>query len=73
MNLSFFTKMFERSVQLSSSFGKTFSDVRGACWYKDKVYQDDIYRKNNTCISCVFNSFKYIHRKATKMNTCNSF
>ena len=26
-------------------FGKMFSDVRGACWYKNKVYQADIYRK----------------------------
>ena len=59
MNLSFFTKIFGRSVQLSSNFGKTFSYVRDACWYKDKVYQADIYRKNNTCTSCVFNGFKY--------------
>ena len=63
MNLSFFTKCFGRSVQLSSSFGKTFSYVRDACKYKDKVYQADIYRKNNTCISCVFNGFKYILAK----------
>ena len=53
MNLSFFTKIFDRSAQLSSSFGKKFSYVRGACKYKDKVYQGDIYRKNNTCTSCV--------------------
>ena len=53
MILSFFTKMFDRSVQLSSSFGKTFSYVRGACEYKGKVYQADIDRKNNTCTSCV--------------------
>ena len=59
MNLSFFTKIFGRSVKLSSSFGKTFSYVRDACKYKDKVYQADIYRKNNTCTSCVFNGFKY--------------
>ena len=59
MNLSFFTKIFDRSVQLSSSFGKTFSYVRGACEYKDKVYQVYIYRKNNTCTCCVFNGFKY--------------
>ena len=52
MNLSFFTKIFDRRVQLSSRFGKTFSYVRGACKYKDKVYQADIYRKNNTCTSC---------------------
>ena len=51
--------MFGRSVQLSSSFGKTFSYVRDACEYIDKVYQADIYRKNNTCTSCVFNGFKY--------------
>ena len=31
MNLSFFTKFFGRSVQLSSSFGKTFSYVRDGC------------------------------------------
>ena len=60
MHLSFFTKMFGRSVQLSSNFGKTFSYDRDACWYKDNVYQADIYRKNNTCTSCVFNGFKYI-------------
>ena len=59
MSLSFFTKIFGRSVQLSSSCGKTFSYVRDACLYKDKVYQADIYRKNNTCASCVFNGFKY--------------
>ena len=59
MNLSFFTKIFDRSVQLSSSFGKTFFYVRDACKYKDKVYQADIHRKNNTYISCVFNGFKY--------------
>ena len=53
MNLSFFTKKFGRSVQLSSSFGKMFSYVRDACKYKDEVYQADIYRKNNTCTSCV--------------------
>ena len=23
------------------------------------MYQADFYRKNNTCISCVFNGFKY--------------
>ena len=45
MNLSFFTKIFGRSVQLRSSFGKTFSYVRDACKYKDKVYQADIFRK----------------------------
>ena len=60
MHLSFFTKLFGRSVQLSSNFGKTFSYVRDACWYKDNVYQADIFRKNNTCTSCVFNGFKYI-------------
>ena len=59
MNLSFFTEFFGRSVQLSSNIGKTFSYVRDACLYKDKVYQADIYRKNNTCTSCVFNGFKY--------------
>ena len=31
MKLSFFTKIFDRSVQLSSRFGKMFSYVRGAC------------------------------------------
>ena len=60
MNLSFFTKIFGTSVQLSSSFGKTFSYVRDDCQYKDKVYQADIYRKNNTYTSCVFNGFKYM-------------
>ena len=60
MNLSFFTNIFGRSEQLSSSFGKTFSYVRDACLYKDKVYQADIYRKNNSYTSCVFNGFKYI-------------
>ena len=60
MNLSFFTNIFGRSEQLSSSFGKTFSYVRDACLYKDKVYQADIYRKNNSYTSCVFNGFKYM-------------
>ena len=36
MNLSFFTQIFGRSVQLSSSFGKTFSYVRNACYTKTK-------------------------------------
>ena len=61
MHLSFFTEFFGRSVQLSSSFGETFSYVRDTFLYKDKVYQADIYRKNNTCTSCVFNGFKYIY------------
>ena len=55
-----FHQNFDRSVQLSSSFGETFSYVRGACKYKIKVYQADSYRKNNTCTSCVLNGFKYI-------------
>ena len=25
----------------------------GACKYKDKVYQADVYWENNTCTSCV--------------------
>ena len=54
-----FTKIFDRSVQLSSSFGKTFSYVRDACKYNNKVYQSGIYRKNNTCTSCVFFGLKY--------------
>ena len=69
MILSFFTKMFDRSVQLSSSFGKTFSYVRGACEYKGKVYQADIDRKNNTCTSCVFNGFKYIYKGCEEQTT----
>ena len=74
MNLSFFTKIFDRRVQLSSSFGKTFSYVRGACKYKDKVYQADIYRKNNTCTSCVFNGFKYkIETTAKKQGRVTGF
>ena len=55
-----FHQIFGRSVQLSSSFVKTFSYVRDDCSYKDKVYQADIYRKNNTCTSCVFNGSKFI-------------
>ena len=57
--LSFFTNTFGRSVQLSSSFGKTFSYVRDACNYKDKVYEADFFRKNNTCTNCAINGFKY--------------
>ena len=53
MNLSFFINIIDRSVQLSSSFGKTFSFVKDACYYKDKVYQTAIYRKNNTWTKCV--------------------
>ena len=60
MNLSFFTKIFGRSVQLSSSIGKTFSYLRDSCLFKDKVYQADIYRKYKTGTSCPFNGFKYI-------------
>ena len=71
MDLSFFTKCFGRSVQLSSSFGKTFSYVRDACKYKDKVYEADIYRINYTCTSCVFNGFKYIILVA-KMIKCST-
>ena len=40
-----FHQIFDRNVQLSSSFDKTFSYVRGACEYKDNVYQAYIYRK----------------------------
>ena len=47
---------------MSSNFAKTFSYVMDACNYKVKVYQADIYKKNNTCTSCVFNGFKYIIR-----------
>ena len=43
MNMSFLTKNVGRSVQLSSSFGKTFSYIRDACQYKDKVYQAVIF------------------------------
>ena len=60
MNLSFFTNFFGRSVQLSSSFGKTFSYVRDACKYKDKVYQADSYRKNKKCHKLVMNAPKGI-------------
>ena len=38
-----------------------FSYVRDAYKFRNKVYQADYYRKNNTCISCVFNGFKYIY------------
>ena len=38
------------------------------------MYQADIYRKNNTCTSCVFNGFKYIYNFRRKdfvyLNLC---
>ena len=73
MNLSFFTNIFGRSEQLSSSFGKTFSYVRDACLYKDKVYQADIYRKNNTYTNCVFNGFKYTFKTSQSMRYSISY
>ena len=30
------------------------------------MYKTDIYRKNNTCISCAFNGFKYKYRGSYK-------
>ena len=61
MNLeAFFTNIFSRCALSSSSFAKTFLYVREACKYTDKVNYVAMYRKNNICISCVFNGFKYI-------------
>ena len=59
MNLAFFTKSFSRCAQSRSSFAKTFLYVREACKYTDKGNYFATYRKNNICVSCVFNGFKY--------------
>ena len=59
MNLAFFTKIFRRCAQPSSSFAKTFLYVREAFKYTDKGNYFAMYRKNNICVSCVFNGFKY--------------
>ena len=40
-------------------FAKTFLYVREACKYTDKGNYFAMYMKNNICISCVFNSYKY--------------
>ena len=60
MILAFFTKIFSRCAQSSSSFAKTFLYVREACKYTDKENYVDMYRKNNICISCFLNGFKSI-------------
>ena len=74
MNLSFFTKIFGRSVQLSSSFGKTFSYVGTLVSTKTKCIKLICIGKNNTCTSCVFNGFKYTN-KITDVRelTCTTF
>ena len=60
MNLAFYTKIFSGCAQSSSSFAKTFLYVREACKYIDKGNNIAMYRKNDICIGCVFNGFKYI-------------
>ena len=42
-----------------------FLYVREACKYTDKENYVAMYRKNNICISCVFNGFKYIYHSLT--------
>ena len=60
MNLPLLTKMLSRSVQCSSSFPETFSYGRVAGKsYIDKACYVAMNETNNTCISCVFNGFKY--------------
>ena len=34
--------------------------------HKHLVYHTDIYKKNNSCISCVFNGFKYMLKMTGK-------
>ena len=61
MNVAFFTKLFSRCAKSSSSFAKTFLYVREPCKSTDKGNNVAMYRKkNNICISWVFNGLKYI-------------
>ena len=55
MNLAFFSKIFSRCAQSSSSFAKTFVYVREACKYIDKGNYVFMYN-----ISVASNGFKYI-------------
>ena len=54
MNLTFFTKLFSRCMQSSSSFAKTFLFVREACKYIDKGNYVAMYRKKKTFVSVAF-------------------
>ena len=54
------------SLKLSRTKGKLVNTL-------DKVYYAAIYKKINTCTSCVFNGFKYISKiritQITQLNT----
>ena len=63
MNLTFFTKIFISSAQWGLGLDETFSYEREAVSYIDKGYYAAIGDNNNTCISCVFNGFKYMCRQ----------
>ena len=59
MNLTFFTKILISSAQKSLGLVETFSYEREAVWCIEKVYCTAVGENNHTCISCVFNGFKY--------------
>ena len=73
MNLAFFAKIFSRCALSSSSFAKI-----SCTWGKlvnTQIKGIDLLcaGKNNVCISCVFNGFKYILPFAFSLSThCDS-
>ena len=58
--VTFFSKIFNRTVLLSSGFAKTFLYDRQIDVNRNRVCHIVQSEKNNICISCVFNGFKYI-------------
>ena len=64
MNLTFFIKTLISREQWGLGLVETLLYEREAVRYIDKldnVYYTAIGEKHNTCISCVFNGFKYMY------------
>ena len=59
MNLTFFNKILIRIAQRRPGLVETFLCEMETVRYIDKVYHITINENNNTCISGVFNGFKY--------------
>ena len=59
MILSFFTQKSTRSAKLSSVFAERFSGEGQADFAINKAHKESLKGRNNLCISCVFNGFKY--------------
>ena len=71
MILSFFTQKSTRSARLSSVFAERFSGEGQADFAINKAHKVSLKGRNNLCISCVFNGFKYICIQA-KVNLISS-